>query len=304
MPLTAKQRAERHKYIGASDMAAIMGFSRFATAYDVFLEKTQRIVAEDDPKDWQTAGQRFEPGVLDWFSRTINLGKVTQKNLERIVKDIEVPIKVHPDAILEGTNEPIEAKTEGLYGPILEPWGDEGTDEVPEHVCIQAHCQMMALDVDLCHVPTFLGGRGFGYFFVRKDIKLMRLIREQAVHFWENHVLKNVPPEECAPRLENIKKIRRIEGEPVKLNNELVKEFILAKEACSRAEAYKNEMQAKVLAVLDGNEIGESEDYYITNFRQSKTYLNQKKLTEMHPEIAKTFMKITSFPVMRHREKA
>jgi predicted phage-related endonuclease len=198
------------------------------------------------------------------------MGKI-RRNVERRVEDL--PIKVHIDAVLQDNGEPIESKTEGLYGPIYEPWGDEGTDEVPEYTCIQ-------------------------------DIKLIRLIREQAIHFWEQHVLKDIPPEDCAPRLENIKKIRRVEGDPVQLDNELVDEFIKAREACTRAEKYKSEMQAKVLAKLDGNELGESTDYFITNFRQSKTYLNGKKLAEKHPDIAKIFTKLSSFPVMRAKEKA
>jgi len=244
-----------------------MGFSRFATPYDVWMFKTGRIPVDPKERDYQTAGKMFEDGVLRWFSEKQKFGAI-KRNIERRVEG--TPILVHMDAELVHTGEPVEVKTEGMFGPIIEPWGDEGSDDVPEYTCIQAHCHMMATERDICHVPTFLGGRGFGYFFVKRDDGLVKVIREQAIAFWQKHVLGNVPPPDAAPTLSLVKRIRRVEGEPVELDDKLVDEWLQYKDIVKEAKKAAEEAHAKVLASLDGNEIGTCGLGDVTNFLQNR----------------------------------
>lgn len=267
MPITSKQAEKRRKNLGSSDIPAIMGFSRFATAYDVWMYKTGRIPEDPKERDYQTAGKMFEDGVLRWFSEEQKCGAI-KRNIERRIEG--TPILVHIDAELVDTGEPVEVKTEGLYGPIIEPWGDVCTDDVPEYTCIQAHCHMMATERDICHVPTFLGGRGFGYFYVNRDDKIVDLIREQALAFWQKNVLKGIPPADSAPILSLIKRIRRVEGEPVELDSGLVFNWTEAKEAVKSAKKIAEEAHARILAALDGAELGTCELCDITNFLQSR----------------------------------
>lgn len=270
MVLTAEQRIDRHKYLGSSDVPAIMGMSRFSNAYDVWLEKTQRVEPREISTGPAAAGTRFEDGVLDWFAETVKVDIIREDEKHDMTRRVpETVIKVHLDGQVQDTLCPVEVKTEGLYGPIIEPWGDDGTDEVPEYTFIQAHCHMMATDTELCHVPTFLGGRGFNYFFVPRDKVICDLIREQAVKFWADHVLKDTPPD-ATPHLEVARRIRRIEGDPVELPDELVENWLnareTAKEAAERVEFYK----ADILATLDGRSIGTSSASNVTNFTQKR----------------------------------
>jgi predicted phage-related endonuclease len=246
-----------------------MGFSRFSNAYDVWLEKTGRVERRDKTEDYIRAGNLLEGAVITYCANHLNEDIVTDdKELERPVPDS--PIVVHTDGLIKRTGAPVEGKTEGLYGPIIEPWGEPGTDEVPEYTCIQGQCHLMATDREICHVPTFLGGRGFGYFFVKRNEKLVALIREQAIRFWEDHVLKDIPPEDCAPSLEMAKRIRHIEGDPVALDDELVQQWLDAKQAATDAEKVKKFHQAQILAALDGAEMGKCFLGDVTNFEQNR----------------------------------
>ena len=268
MAITEAQRAERKNHLGSSDIPAVMGFSRFANAYDVWLLKTGRVQPKERIQDYITAGNLLEKPVIEWCSDYLKKAIITDEaELEREVEG--TPIVTHMDGIVVD-GEPCEVKTEGVDHPIIEPWGEAGTDEIPEYTLIQSHCHMMALDREICHVPTFLGGRGFGYFFARRDEGIVKLIREQAIRFWEENVLGDKAPENVVPSLAMIKQIRHIEGEPVPLTEEIVQAWLDAKEQATAANKAKEFHHAEILAALDGHDMGTCELGEITNKEQNR----------------------------------
>jgi hypothetical protein len=192
------------------------------------------------------------------------------------------------DGIVESTGLPVEAKTDGVDHPIQGCWGEAGTDEVTEYTCIQSHCHIMALECNMCHVPTFIGFRGFGYFFVKRDDKIVELIKRKTNNFWEENVLKDIPPENIAPSLAMAKRIRSVEGEPVTLREKIVQDWLDAKEAFTTSKKVKDFHHAEVLAAMDGAEMGTCELGNITNFSQ-----NRKGYT----------VEPTSFRVMRLKKR-
>ncbi|MCJ7497779.1 MAG: YqaJ viral recombinase family protein [candidate division Zixibacteria bacterium] len=267
MGITEIQRQDRKNHLGSSDMPAIMGYSRFGNSYDVWLQKTNRVQPKEKTQDYIQAGNLFEAPVIQWLSEYLK----TRIMISEEYKVEGTPIIVHPDAQIVETQDPVEVKTEGLYGPIIEPWGEVGTDEVPEYTMIQTQCHMMALKKEICHIPTFLGGRGFGYFFTRRDERLQQIIRQQAIMFWEEHVLKDVPPENCAPTLAMAKQIRHVEGEPKALDEELIQHWLDAKERKKEFDNQEEYFHAAILADLDGVEMGTCGLGDITNFEQQRT---------------------------------
>ena len=268
MGITEAQRAERKNHLGSSDIPAIMGFSRFANAYDIWLLKTGRVQPQEKTQDYIQAGNLLERPVINWCESFLDMKIDTdEKKLERQVEGL--PIVTHMDGEVLDSGEPVEVKTEGVDHPIFEPWGEAGTDEVPEYTYLQAHCHLMATDREICHVPTFLGGRGFGYFFVKRDNKIVELIKQQAIDFWENHVLKDIPPE-SPPSLAMAKRIRSVEGDPVTIPDEIVRQWLDAKDAASAAVKQKEFYQAEILAALDGHEMGTCELGDVTNFSQNR----------------------------------
>jgi len=280
MSITAEQRANRKDHLGSSDIPAILGFSKWATPYDVWLEKTGRVANDPDevPTQAQEAGNLLETSVLDWAYQKSYI-KGFERDPEIVVPD--TPIVVHIDAVEIESGNPIEVKTEGLFGPVRMPWGDAGSTEVPEYTCLQCQTHMMATDREITHVPTFLGGRGFGYFYVERDEKLVKLIKEEALRFWKEHVLKDVAPPDSVPSLELIKKIRRIEGEPVELNPDLVAIFEEVDGRANHWDREKIKAKAAILAALDGRQEGIYGDktQMITNYEQTRKETVQRAST-------------------------
>jgi len=177
MPITKTQLERRTAHIGSSDMAAILGLDPFRNAYDVYLEKTDKLEPLVETEVMQ-AGSMFEDGVLQ-FAET-KLGKLI-RNQYRSAKDRGIPLGANIDALVSGNGNPVEAKTAGLFGPLMEVWGAQDTDEVPDRVIIQAHVHMLCADKDVCHIAAFLGGRGINIKKKKKKKTVADIVTENAI---------------------------------------------------------------------------------------------------------------------------
>ena len=120
---------ERRKYIGGSDIAAVMGMSRWKTPLKLWLEKT----GECEPVDLSKVeavqlGSELEEFVAQKFSK--ETGKQVRKQSKMYVhKDYPFMI-AHVDRLITGTDEILECKTCGSHKK--DEW--EGEDIPQEYV--------------------------------------------------------------------------------------------------------------------------------------------------------------------------
>jgi len=302
MPITAEQLAVRHKHLGASDIPAIFGLDPWRTPYDVWAEKTRRV--EGDRGNAATdAGTRFEPVVVDWAAEL--LGPI-DRDVEVVRADLH--LCVHIDGVVRATVEPVEAKTSGLFGPLSPEWaGEFGTDEVPERVILQAHAHMLALTngtaPEVCHVPAFLGGRGFGMFRVERNEELIEMIAEGARSFWEVYVKGDTPPPNCGPSPDVARRMRRRTGFTVPLDSaavEHVRRWRALNEQRLTTEKAEKEAYALVLAALGDAECGDAGELGLVTYKASTSrYLDTTALREALPEVAERFTTLRTSRTLR-----
>jgi len=261
---------DRTKYIGASDAPSILGFNPYRTPYDVWLEKTGRILPDNGSNPAADAGNRLEPVILDWFSQ--QTGGDIERQVETIIDEFGFPLITHLDARIVKTGEPVEAKSSGLFSPLSPAWGPDGTDEVPDYVAIQTQVQLIATGKDLCHIPAFLGGRGFCMFRTSAHEDLQKEIVDRLGNFWINNVQKDTPPDKSRPTLEIAKRIHRVPSKSIELDPALVQNYKAAQEQLKNAEAAKKNAQADILAALGDAEVGEAAEIGLT-----VTYFEQER---------------------------
>lgn len=283
MPITEEQRKKRIEHLGSSDMAAVLGEDRWKTPYDIFLEKRGSLVERPETQ-LLAAGNRFEDGVLDYAED--KLGPLT-RNVERKVPD--TPIMAHIDAIINSNDEPVEGKTTGLFGPVVERWGDDGTDEVPNRVIIQCHVHMLATGRTVCHVPTFIGGRGFCMFEVPYNEILGDTIREEAVRFWTEHVETGEPPEGQSASLDILKRMRRVPEKIVEVDPQTVQAWLEAKQAAADAEKAQKAAEAVLLTAM-----GDAEAAICGELGAVTYFETHRKGYEVKP---------TTYRTLRHKKK-
>ena len=289
MPISKAQRENRKNHLGSSDISALFGVDPWRNAHDVYLEKTGKLNDEDSDKNYLNAGNFFEEGVLTWAEQ--ELGKITsEENGEALFrKAVGFPIAVHPDGIVDQTGNPVEAKTAGLFGPLVEVWGDQHTDDLPDRIILQCHTHMLCVDKMVCHVPVFLGGRGFVMFYVEWEDSIMDMIRDKSVEFWDDHVLADVPPPDVIPSITMIKRMKREPEKTVDLDDALVENWLNAKEREKLAKKIRDGAQEEMLAGLGDAEGGRCSQGLITYLEQTANRIDVKGLRANEPDIAETY---------------
>lgn len=245
--LTDEQRALRRTCLGSSDMAAVLGLSKWKTPEDIRLIKSGLVEDDARQSDAAEAGTLFEQGVVSWATGI--LGPVEyDPRVEH--PDPDVPLAANLDARVIGTGVPLEVKTAGLFGPLSDEWGDHGTDEVPELYTVQCHVHMACTGSDHCWLAAFLGGRGFAMYRIPRSEELVEVIEAEAARFWSEHVIGGVPCEE-APSIDVLKRRRRVECE-APVPRELVEAWLDSEEEAKAAAKAAETAKARLLAALGG----------------------------------------------------
>ncbi|MCL2647221.1 MAG: YqaJ viral recombinase family protein [Phycisphaerales bacterium] len=255
MPITQEMIEARRQWIGASDVPAILGISRFATPLDVWAQKTGRII-EPPSSEAMDAGNRIEPVVVDYAEERLGLGPLS-RNRHMSASGFGFPMASNLDALVVSTGDPVEAKTAGLFGPIQDQWGEEGTDQIPDAYLVQCNVHLLVTDRDVCHVPAFLGGRGFAMFQVSPSKPLMDVILERCAAFWACVEEDRQP--EGRYSIEIAKSIRRATGKTISIPEEIGQRYITAKAQEKASKDAAEEAQAVLLTAMADAEIGECE---------------------------------------------
>lgn len=293
MPITEHQRRNRRRYLGSSDAPAVLGLSRYKSAYDVYLEKTGQV--EDSGGAVSEAaeiGTMIEDSLLDWAAA--QTGFRIRKNQARVHRS-KVLACSH-DALginVDGSFMPVgfEAKTTGILNRFSnsDEWGDEGTDQVPETVLVQCAHQMVVSGLREVWVPALIGGRGRVLFHVEHNEKLCGAVEKHMLDFWNKHVVPRVAPYGSTPSLEVVRRVRREPETVVEVPEGLVEKWLLWKDAKKTAEAEEESALAVLLAAMGSAEGGRCSLGLVTHKSGTRSSLDTKGLRAAHPEIAAAF---------------
>lgn len=301
MPITEHQAKLRNRGIGSSDAAAILGLDAYRSPYDVWLEKTGQLEGGFEGNEATEIGNMVENSLLDWAAA--ETGHPITKNQRR----------VHSSRILASSCDALardtplvgyEAKTAGIVNPFSanDEWGDEGTDEIPMRYIVQCHHQMVCAGTNVVFVPALIGGRGRVLYQINRNATLASGMEEALIAWWRNHVERMVPPADSIPSLDVAKRVRREEGSKTWLDSDIVQSWRVLADAANAAEKAEKEARAAILAALGDNEIGESDLGVVSYKKQSRASIDTKRMAAEHPEIARAYGRVTTFPVLRFKE--
>lgn len=307
MPITAYQKQQRKRYLGSSDMAAILTVTDtngdvvrldpFKNEYDVWLSKTHEL--EDIDSQAAKRGNYFERGCVA-MARDMLGGVAGIHNQWRVNHDLTVEgHKVFASQIdfhIPSINAGIEAKTTAIY----QDWGTCAEDEVPYRVIVQTHQQMICFGywkvyvvVDLPNVVGYKDGQPIvtndtRLYTIERDEKLIDQLITYGLAWWKVHIIDGIPPREQQPtKIATVKHIIRTTGKKVALNSALVDEWLAAQKAQAAAKKEYDLKLAAVLVALDDAEIGVTSDgrefWYVTE--KGGMRVNTKLLKTEYPDV-------------------
>jgi putative phage-type endonuclease len=250
--LTQQQLELRKTYLGASEVASVLGVNPFASPWKVWALK-RGLVPPDPGNEATESGNDFEPVILDRFERDYE--PVRRGTFYRLPA-LHLGANLDAETVRGGI--PVEAKTTGIHGPRYGEWGDDGTDHVPDCYIVQCHAQMMCTGKDLCHLFALLGGLGYRHYVIRRVDALCNKIAYEAKRFWEQCVIGGAEPDDCKPDLEILRRIRRQPGRVAKIEPSLVADY---QAACAALKEAKARQEAALAAVIGADPEAEAFDY-------------------------------------------
>lgn len=175
----------RQSGIGGSDVAAILGISKWRTPLDVYLSKIGEAVEGPDnvSMEW---GRRLEPVIRQAYADKTGAQVLVPSELIRSEK---YPFMI---ANVDGltSDRVVEIKTASTSAD----WGEEGTDEIPDYYLSQVQHYMSVTGKSLCDVAVLIGGRDFRIYTVKSDPELETLIINAEQEFW--HLVESETPPE------------------------------------------------------------------------------------------------------------
>lgn len=192
---------DRHTYIGASDIGVIMGVSPFKTPFELWCEKTQKIKPENlDEKDSVRMGKVLEEFVAQEYAYRNN---VAVRRAPKVYVHPDYPFfKAHADRLVTGTEKGLECKTTSEYNK--DKWN--GAD-IPESYILQCQWLMGLSGRKEWDIAVLIGGNKYKDKPLKFDSELFDLMVEKALIFWNENVLKDIPPALTADDDTTIKKL-------------------------------------------------------------------------------------------------
>lgn len=189
--LTQEQIYARRNGLGGSDLAAIAGLSKYKTAVDVYLEKIGDTVELEVETEAQWWGTEKEPSIVKRYE--MKTGKVCS---------IEPNLIVHPeyfwmignvDRRILAENAILECKTAHEF--LSKEWGEPGSDVMPDAYLLQCAHYAIITNAAYVDLAVLIGSADFRIYRYNRNEALENKIIEMEARFWNEHVLKRVPPE-------------------------------------------------------------------------------------------------------------
>ena len=283
----------RRKGIGGSDAAAIAGLSPWKSPIAVWLEKTGQAEPEE-PGEAAYWGTVLEDVVAREFSLRTGL-KTRRRNAILQHPKYEWMI-ANVDRFVVGENIGLECKTTSAYN--AKEW--EG-DEIPAQYIVQVQHYMAVTGAKSWWIAVLIGGQKFLYKKVERDDELIEQLIEIERDFWENHVVKNVPPElDGSPASTELVKRMYPQATLPTIDlpsqaSELIEQLESIKADIKLLEERKNECENKLKQLLGEHEAGRIDDVVVTWKNVTSNRIDTNRLKKEKPEIYEQYLKSSSY---------
>lgn len=300
--LTEEQKQIRKTGIGGSDAAAICGLNKYCTPLQVYLEKTEDVTDKED-NHFMYWGRAMEPVLLEEYQRLTGHVVTTTDTL----RSQEYPWMIaNLDGYVEAEGIVVEVKNVSAYR--AKEFGEQFTDEVPtEYLMQMAHYAIVA-NAKRVDLAVLIGGNDFRvYSYKRNDILEEQLIRIES-NFWNENVLKKIPPEPKTYEEAMQMWPAKVEGAKVSsvvVSNEKVSaaldEIKMLQENIKELKEQESKRKAEICFLLEDGEILMSPDgaKLATWKTQDSTRFSISDFKEAYPDLVREFTKAIKSRVLR-----
>lgn len=305
--------AERRKGLGGSDVAAILGLSKYKTPYQLWLDKTGR---ETDDSSGEAAywGNALEDIVAKEFAKRngVKVQRVNDlikhptldfafANIDRAVINPAISGNVRIKDGRLTTDQILECKTANQF--LQNQWGDDA-ESIPDYYLTQCQWYLGNTQADICHLAVLIGGQKFKQYQIQRDDELISILHDEAKTFWHDFVLADNPPDpttidDCLHRW-----ARHTDGKVIDADQsliELITEYKEMKAALKDGEAEADALKLEIVKRIEDAEcvVIDGSKKLLSYKSQSSSRLDSKAFKAAHPDLAEQFTKTSATRVLR-----
>lgn len=307
----------RRSGIGGSDIAAIVGLSKFATPYDVWLSKRGEAPEEDGDKPWLYWGSILEDVVAKEYAlRTGN--KVQRVNAQLIHPEYQFAMANIDRAVvnpqirgnvrwIDGhltTDRILECKTANGFAASL--WGEDGTDEIPDYYVCQVQWYMGITGARYADLAVLIGGSDYRSYTIEAHPELFADMLTEAAAFWK------LVEEGIAPDPQTVADAQARWSKHVTAKTHMasgaaaraVDDLAEVKQQIKDLEKREDELKLVIMADMQDAEILTDMGEPIATWKtQTSERIDTKALRKDHPDIAALYSTESTTRVLRLKSK-
>lgn len=169
----------RRTGIGGSDIAAILGLSKWKTPLQVYMDKRGEAMETPDNEAMKW-GRYLEPVVRQAYSDATGYEVMLPPSMLRH-HDYSFAVANLDGVVQDRTGRVFEAKTTRT----AEGWGEPGSDQIPQPYLLQVQWYMGVAALPVADVAALIGGSDFRIYTVDADEELQMLMFTAAAEFWQ-----------------------------------------------------------------------------------------------------------------------
>ena len=234
----------RRTRIGGSEVGAIVGESKYESAYSLWAKKTGKIPSEKLDNNFMYWGRALEPVVIDKFELEHPELVVHRDCGTWVNKEREWQV-ANPDAIIAGD------KGYGILEIKTARYEDDWRDGVPKYYMTQVQWYLNTFGLDYAYIVCLFSGSNYQEFAVKAD-PAWQEHDLASVETFRQHLIDDTKPDwdGSAATLEAVREqYTYIEPSEVELG-ELAKDWDRAKLAVDMAKSELNQKSSEILELM------------------------------------------------------
>lgn len=280
--------------IGGSDASVIFGVNRYRSATELWLEKTGKVIMQEDESEITYWGNTLEDVIREEFSKRSGMIAIKPNYMYRSEKtpfmianlDGEVEDDIYGTCIFE-------AKTVSAFKK------SEWEDGIPVEYYLQLQHYMAVTDYRGAYIAALIGGNEFTYRFIERNEETIAILIRMESDFWET-VTDNYPPEldgsDAAKKFLSESFPEAIERQTLDLGEvgaALIDQYDDICEQESYVKEMKQYIENQLKSLLKDSEIGVAGARKVTWKNYSARRLDTKRLKVNEPEIYEKYSQET-----------
>jgi len=279
----------RRKGIGGSDAAAIVGLDRWRSAFDVYADKVG-LKQEEPDNEAMRQGRDLEDYVAQRFM------EATSKKVRRRNAILQHPehtfMTANIDRWVVGENAGLECKTTSVLNRAKFSQG-----EFPPNYYVQCMHYMAVTGAERWYLAVLVLNKAFHVFTIERDEAEINALIEAEKHFWENHVMKQIPPapdgsESTSEIIKQLFPEAREATETALFGYEgKIQQYLELDTKVKELECERDKLKQEIQLAMADAEIGRAQGYIVEWKNQVRQTLDTKKLKSEHAEIYEKCLK-------------